>query len=54
VLPLLLGLGIRTFSVGAARVPQVAAWVAAADARRCAEQAAAVLAAAPAAPVSSP
>jgi len=28
VLPLLLGLGIRTFSVGAARVPQVASWIA--------------------------
>jgi len=54
VLPLLLGLGIRTFSVGAARVPQVAAWVAGADSARCADQAAAVLAAAPSAPVSSP
>ncbi|HEY2241005.1 MAG TPA: putative PEP-binding protein, partial [Streptosporangiaceae bacterium] len=54
VLPLLLGLGIRTFSVGAARVPQVAAWVAGADSVRCADQAAAVLAAAPSAPVSSP
>jgi phosphoenolpyruvate-protein kinase (PTS system EI component) len=53
VLPLLLGLGIRTFSVGAARVPQVAAWVAGADSARCADQAAAVLAAAPSAPVSS-
>ncbi|HWG12262.1 MAG TPA: putative PEP-binding protein, partial [Streptosporangiaceae bacterium] len=52
VLPLLLGLGIRTFSVGAARVPQVAAWVAAADTARCADQSAAVLAAAPS-PVSS-
>jgi phosphoenolpyruvate-protein kinase (PTS system EI component) len=48
VLPLLLGVGIRTFSVGAARVPQVAAWVAGADSARCADQAAAVLAAAPA------
>jgi multiphosphoryl transfer protein len=54
VLPLLLGLGIRTFSVGAARVPQVAAWVAGADSARCADQAAAVLAAAPSAPASSP
>jgi phosphoenolpyruvate-protein kinase (PTS system EI component) len=54
VLPLLLGLGIRTFSVGAARVPQVAAWVAGADSARCADQAAAVLAAAPSASVSSP
>jgi phosphoenolpyruvate-protein kinase (PTS system EI component) len=50
VLPLLLGLGIRTFSVGAARLPQVAAWVAAADTARAAEQAAAVLDAAPARP----
>jgi phosphoenolpyruvate-protein kinase (PTS system EI component) len=31
VLPLLLGLGIRTLSVGAARVPQVAAWIAATE-----------------------
>ncbi|HEY6501045.1 MAG TPA: putative PEP-binding protein [Streptosporangiaceae bacterium] len=54
VLPLLLGLGIRTFSVGAARVPQVAAWVAGADSARCADETAAVLAAAPSAPVSSP
>jgi phosphoenolpyruvate-protein kinase (PTS system EI component) len=50
VLPLLLGLGIRTFSVGAARLPQVAAWVAAADTARAAEQAAAVLNAAPVRP----
>jgi phosphoenolpyruvate-protein kinase (PTS system EI component) len=50
VLPLLLGLGIRTFSVGAARLPQVAAWVAAADTARAADQAAAVLDAAPARP----
>jgi multiphosphoryl transfer protein len=54
VLPLLLGLGIRAFSVGAARVPAVAAWVAGADSARCADQAAAVLAAAPPAPVRSP
>ena len=33
VLPLLLGLGIRTLSVGAARVPQVADWIAATEAR---------------------
>ncbi|MFI5081738.1 MAG: putative PEP-binding protein [Streptosporangiales bacterium] len=33
VLPLLLGLGIRTLSVGAARVPQVAGWIAATEAR---------------------
>jgi phosphoenolpyruvate-protein kinase (PTS system EI component) len=50
VLPLLLGLGIRTFSVGAARLPQVAAWIAAADTARAADQAAAVLDAAPARP----
>jgi multiphosphoryl transfer protein len=33
VLPLLLGLGVRTLSVGAARVPQVAGWIAATEAR---------------------
>jgi len=33
VLPLLLGLGVRTLSVGAARVPQVADWVAGTEAR---------------------
>jgi phosphoenolpyruvate-protein kinase (PTS system EI component) len=32
VLPLLLGLGVRTFSVGAARLPQVAGWIARAGA----------------------
>ena len=31
VLPLLLGLGVRTLSVGAARVPAVARWIAATD-----------------------
>jgi phosphoenolpyruvate-protein kinase (PTS system EI component) len=36
VLPLLIGLGVRTFSVGAARVPQVAQWVRAADTAQCA------------------
>ncbi len=50
VLPLLLGLGLRTFSVGAARLPQVAAWIAAIDTARAAEQAAAVLSARPARP----
>jgi phosphoenolpyruvate-protein kinase (PTS system EI component) len=50
VLPLLLGLGVRTFSVGAARLGQVAAWVAAADTARAARQAAAVLGAAPVRP----
>jgi phosphoenolpyruvate-protein kinase (PTS system EI component) len=50
VLPLLLGLGLRTFSVGAARLPQVAAWVAGTDTARAADQAAAVLGARPARP----
>jgi len=36
VLPLLIGLGVRTFSVGAARVPQVAGWIASADTAECA------------------
>jgi phosphoenolpyruvate-protein kinase (PTS system EI component) len=36
VLPLLIGLGVRTFSVGAARLPQVREWVAAADTAECA------------------
>jgi multiphosphoryl transfer protein len=40
VLPLLIGLGVRTFSVGAARLPRVAEWVAAADTARCADLAA--------------
>jgi phosphoenolpyruvate-protein kinase (PTS system EI component) len=43
VLPLLLGLGIRTFSVGAARVPQVARWTADTDAAAAAARAAQVL-----------
>jgi phosphoenolpyruvate-protein kinase (PTS system EI component) len=43
VLPLLLGLGIRTFSVGAARVPQVARWIADTDAAAAAARAAQVL-----------
>ena len=50
VLPLLLGLGLRTFSVGAARLPQVAAWIAGIDTARAAEQAAAVLSARPVRP----
>jgi phosphoenolpyruvate-protein kinase (PTS system EI component) len=45
VLPLLLGLGVRTLSVGAARVPQVAGWIAAADTTAAARQAAEILAA---------
>ena len=40
VLPLLIGLGVRTFSVGAARLPRVAEWVAAADTASCADLAA--------------
>jgi phosphoenolpyruvate-protein kinase (PTS system EI component) len=45
VLPLLLGLGVRTLSVGAARVPQVASWIAATDTRAAALKAAGILAA---------
>jgi phosphoenolpyruvate-protein kinase (PTS system EI component) len=45
VLPLLLGLGVRTLSVGAARVPQVGAWIAATDTKAAARQAAEILAA---------
>ena len=36
VLPLLIGLGVRKLSVGAARVPQVAEWITAADSTVCA------------------
>jgi phosphoenolpyruvate-protein kinase (PTS system EI component) len=43
VLPLLIGLGIRTLSVGAALVPRVAGWIADADAGDCAEVAARAL-----------
>jgi len=43
VLPLLLGLGVRTLSVGAARVPRVAQWIAQTDARQAADQAAQIL-----------
>jgi phosphoenolpyruvate-protein kinase (PTS system EI component) len=43
VLPLLLGLGIRTFSVGAARIPQVAHWITDTDAGQAAARAAQVL-----------
>jgi phosphoenolpyruvate-protein kinase (PTS system EI component) len=46
VLPLLIGLGVRTFSAGAARLPQVRAWVAAADTAECAALAREVLQAA--------
>jgi phosphoenolpyruvate-protein kinase (PTS system EI component) len=45
VLPLLLGLGVRTLSVGAARVPQVATWIAATDTRAAALKAVGILAA---------
>jgi phosphoenolpyruvate-protein kinase (PTS system EI component) len=45
VLPLLLGLGVRTLSVGAARVPRVAGWIAATDTAAAARDAAEVLAA---------
>jgi len=36
VLPLLIGLGVRKLSVGAARVTQVAGWIAGADSSACA------------------
>lgn len=36
VLPMLIGLGVRTLSVGAARLPQVAGWIADVDAAECA------------------
>ena len=36
VLPLLIGLGVRKLSVGAARLPQVAQWITAADSSACA------------------
>jgi multiphosphoryl transfer protein len=45
VLPLLLGLGVDTLSVPAARVPRVRSWVAALDAGACAELAARALSA---------
>jgi phosphoenolpyruvate-protein kinase (PTS system EI component) len=37
VLPLLIGLGVRKLSVGAARLPQVAEWITGADSAACAE-----------------
>jgi phosphoenolpyruvate-protein kinase (PTS system EI component) len=46
VLPLLIGLGVRSLSVGAARLPQVAAWIAGADTAACAGLAARALQAA--------
>jgi phosphoenolpyruvate-protein kinase (PTS system EI component) len=45
VLPLLIGLGVRTLSVGAARVPHVARQIAQTDAAQAAGRAAGVLAA---------
>jgi phosphoenolpyruvate-protein kinase (PTS system EI component) len=51
VLPLLVGLGVATFSVPAARVSRVRSWVAALDADACAELAAEALAAPDAAAV---
>jgi multiphosphoryl transfer protein len=45
VLPLLVGLGVATLSVPAARVPQVRSWVAALDAGACADLAARALSA---------
>jgi len=45
VLPLLLGLGVDTLSVPAARVPRVRSWVADLDAGACADLAARALAA---------
>jgi phosphoenolpyruvate-protein kinase (PTS system EI component) len=38
VLPLLIGLGVRTVSVGAARVPQVAQWIGQTDASQVADR----------------
>ena len=46
VLPLLIGLGVRTVSVGAARVPQVAQWIGQIDATRAADRAGRILSAA--------
>jgi phosphotransferase system enzyme I (PtsI) len=51
VLPLLVGLGVATFSVPAARVSRVRSWAAALDAGACAELAAEALAAPDAAAV---
>jgi phosphoenolpyruvate-protein kinase (PTS system EI component) len=43
VLPLLIGLGVRKLSVGAARLAQVAGWIAGADSSACADLAAGAL-----------
>jgi phosphoenolpyruvate-protein kinase (PTS system EI component) len=47
VLPLLIGLGVRRLSVGAARLPQVAEWIAGADSSACAALAGRALQAVP-------
>jgi phosphoenolpyruvate-protein kinase (PTS system EI component) len=39
VLPLLIGLGVRKLSVGAARLPDVAQWITSADTSVCAAMA---------------
>jgi phosphoenolpyruvate-protein kinase (PTS system EI component) len=54
VLPLLIGLGVRTLSMGAARLPQVADWLAAADTSVCAALARSALHAATAGRVGAP
>jgi phosphoenolpyruvate-protein kinase (PTS system EI component) len=38
VLPLLLGVGVRTVSVGAAKIPQVAHWITQVNAAKAAER----------------
>ena len=43
VLPLLIGLGVRTLSVGAARVPRVAQWIAQTNSGQAADRAAQIL-----------
>jgi phosphoenolpyruvate-protein kinase (PTS system EI component) len=47
VLPLLIGLGVRKLSVGAARLPHVAGWIAGADSSVCAALASQALQATP-------
>jgi len=54
VLPLLIGLGVRTLSMGAARLPQVADWVATADSSVCAALARSALQAATAGRAGAP
>ena len=43
VLPLLIGLGVRTLSVGAARVPRVAQWIAQTNSGHATDRAAQIL-----------